>query len=242
MTVLPYKDQQDPKKAQVRQMFNNISPKYDLLNRVLSFGIDIWWRKIAVNRLRAEKPQLILDVATGTADFALETLSLNPKHITGVDISEGMLAVGQEKINARGLQNKISLQVADSENLPFADNHFDAVTVSFGVRNFENLERGMAEMLRVLRPGGSLVVLEFSQPTAFPIKQLYGLYSRTLLPAIGRLISKDDGAYTYLPESAAVFPSGQRFLDIMSKVGYVQHRATPLLFGITSLYHGKKAA
>lgn len=241
MTVVPYKDQQDAKKAQVRQMFNNISPKYDLLNRVLSFGIDVWWRRQAVNMLKPEAPKQMLDVATGTADFALEALRINPDHVTGVDISEGMLAYGAEKLKAKGLEHKISLQVADSENLPFSDATFDAVTVGFGVRNFENLERGMAEMLRVLKPGGSLVVLEFSQPTAFPIKQLYAIYSKTLLPLIGRLVSKDTAAYTYLPESAAVFPSGQRFLDIMHGVGYKQLKARPLLFGITSLYYGKKA-
>jgi len=239
--VLPYKDQKDAKKAQVRQMFNNISPKYDLLNRVLSFGIDVWWRKQAVKLLRPLAPKQMLDVATGTADFALEALSLKPDHIVGVDISEGMLAYGTEKLKERGLEDKISLQVADSENLPFADGTFDAVTVGFGVRNFEHLEAGMAEMLRVLRPGGALVVLEFSQPTAFPIKQLYGIYSKTLLPLIGRMVSKDAAAYTYLPESAAVFPSGERFLGVMRAVGYQNLRARPLLFGITSLYYGTKA-
>ncbi len=240
--VLPYKDQSDSKKEQVRQMFNNISPKYDLLNRVLSFGIDIVWRKMAVNLLRADKPKLMLDIATGTGDFAVEALSLKPDLIIGVDISEGMLVYGQEKLKAKGLEDKIKLQVADSENLPFETGKFDAVTVSFGVRNFENLEKGLGEMLRVLRPGGSVVVLEFSQPTVFPVKQVYGWYSKTLLPFVGKRISKDAGAYTYLPESAAVFPSGDRFLEIMAKTGYNELKAKPLLFGITSLYYGKKPA
>lgn len=241
-TIVPYKGQTDSKKEQVRQMFDNISPKYDLLNRVLSFGIDIWWRKQAVALLKKDNPKQILDIATGTGDFALETLSLKPDHITGVDISAGMLAYGREKIKAKGLEGKITLQQADSENLPFDEGRFDAVTVSFGVRNFQNLERGLGEMLRVLKPGGAVVVLEFSQPKAFPIKQLYGFYSATLLPFVGKLISKDKAAYDYLPESAAAFPSGDRFLEIMAKVGYNQLKAKPLLFGITSLYYGKRPA
>ncbi|WP_027001360.1 bifunctional demethylmenaquinone methyltransferase/2-methoxy-6-polyprenyl-1,4-benzoquinol methylase UbiE [Hugenholtzia roseola] len=240
MTVLPYKDQELNKKKQVAQMFDNISPKYDLLNHLLSAGIDIAWRKKAVRLLSAAQPKKMLDIATGTADFALEALSLQPDHIMGVDISEGMLEVGRKKIAERNLEDKISLRLGDSENLPFEDNTFDAVIVAFGVRNFENLEKGLAEMLRVLKKGGTVSILEFSQPQVFPIKQFYQLYSHYLLPAIGKTISKDSAAYTYLPESVAAFPYGESFLQIMQKIGYQQTSCTPLTFGISSIYMGKK--
>ena len=241
MTVIPYKDQTASKKDQVAQMFDNISNNYDLLNRILSGGIDIIWRKKAISYLKSERPQFILDVATGTADFAIEANKLlKPKKIIGVDISAGMLSYGQEKINKLGLQNTIELKLGDSEKLPFDDNTFDAVTVSFGVRNFENLEKGLADIYRVLKKGGSLVVLEFSQPKAFPIKQFYSFYSAQILPRIGKTISKDTSAYTYLPESVAAFPYGQDFLEIMQKVGFVFTRNETLTFGISSIYYGKK--
>lgn len=240
MSVVPYKNQPDGKKAQVATMFNNISRRYDLLNHVLSMGIDILWRKKAVRMLQKEQPRQILDIATGTGDFALETLSLKPKQVIGVDISEGMLAVGREKMKKKGVEDIIQLQLGDSENLQFADNSFDAVIVAFGVRNFENLEKGLAEMLRVLRPGGTVSIIEFSKPEHFPFKQLYNGYFKFILPVIGRLISKDKAAYTYLPESVQEFPYGDRFLTILEKTGFQKTTCIPLTFGISSIYTAKK--
>lgn len=240
MAVVPYKDQDENKKQQVATMFNNIAGKYDFLNHFLSAGIDIVWRKKAVSLLRAEKPKLVLDIATGTADFAIETLRLNPDKIVGVDISEGMLAVGREKLSKRGLGQKIELQYGDSENLPFADNSFDAITVAFGVRNFENLAKGLAEMNRVLKPGGMAVVLEFSKPRSFPMKQLYQFYFKNILPVVGKIVSKDNAAYTYLPESVQAFPDGQDFINIFKEVGFKSIQWHSLTFGISSIYTGKK--
>jgi demethylmenaquinone methyltransferase / 2-methoxy-6-polyprenyl-1,4-benzoquinol methylase len=238
--VVPYKNQSNSKKEQVAQMFDNISGKYDLLNHLLSGGIDVLWRKKAIRLLKSEKPRRILDIATGTADFALEAMTLNPEKIIGVDISEGMLAHGRDKIRRRHLSDKIELLTGDSENLAFADNSFDAVIVSFGVRNFENLEKGLSDMLRVLRPGGMCVILEFSKPKKFPYKSLYNFYSSRILPAIGNTISRDQAAYTYLPESVAAFPEGNDFLSILSKTGYTQTQWISLTFGICSIYTGKK--
>ncbi|PWJ43407.1 bifunctional demethylmenaquinone methyltransferase/2-methoxy-6-polyprenyl-1,4-benzoquinol methylase UbiE [Sediminitomix flava] len=240
MAVLPYKDKEASKKEQVADMFNNISPKYDLLNRLLSVGIDIIWRKKAVKLLKKEQPKLILDVATGTCDFAIEALSLNPDKIIGVDISKGMLAEGQKKLEKKNLTNKIELKLGDSERLPFEDNTFDAVTVAFGVRNFENLEKGLADINRVLKPGGTAVVLEFSQPEYFPFKQIYNFYFKNILPFVGNLISKDQSAYTYLPESVEAFPYGEAFNKIMTKVGFQSVLCKTLTFGISSIYVGKK--
>ena len=220
MAVVPYKDQNNDKKSQVATMFNNIAGKYDFLNHFLSAGIDIIWRKKAISLLAPEKPKLILDIATGTADFAIEALRLNPHKIVGVDISEGMLAVGREKLAKQGLSDKIELKYGDSESLPFQDNTFDAITVAFGVRNFENLEKGLADMYRVLKPGGTAVVLEFSKPRSFPMKQLYQFYFKNILPVVGKIVSKDNAAYTYLPESVHAFPDGQDFLHIYEKVGF----------------------
>lgn len=221
-------------------MFNNISGKYDFLNHFLSVGIDILWRKKAIKLLKPYKPQYILDVATGTGDFAVEALSLNPVHITGVDISEGMLAHGREKMEKRGLTHKISLQSGDSENLSFAAESFDAVTVAFGVRNFENLELGLANIYRVLKPGAPLVVLEFSKPKAFPIKQIYNFYFNFTLPFIGRLVSGDSSAYTYLPQSVSAFPEREKFIEILHKTGFSKCRHLPLTFGVSSIYIGEK--
>ncbi len=240
MTVVPYKDQSKSKKEQVAQMFDNISPKYDLLNRVLSMGIDISWRKKAIKMLSKEQPKLILDVATGTADFALEALSLQPEKIIGVDISEGMLNLGKEKIAKMNLSHKIELQMGDSERLLFADETFDAVIVSFGVRNFENLEKGLQDIYRVLKRGGTLIVLEFSQPQGFIFSRLYHFYSKYILPTVGRIVSKDSAAYTYLPESVKAFPFGKDFLAIMEKVGFTNTEVKELTFGISSIYKGKK--
>lgn len=238
--VTPYKKDDATKKEQVAEMFDNIAPKYDFLNHVLSMGIDILWRKKAIRLLKPYQPKQMLDIATGTGDFAIEAISLNPDKIVGADISRDMLAVGVEKIKKKGLQDKISMQYGDSENLPFEDNNFDAITVSFGVRNFENLEKGLGDMLRVLKPGGAVAIIEFSKPQNFPIKQLYNFYFKNILPGIGRVISKDARAYTYLPESVDAFPYGKAFTDIMSSVGYSNIKVYPLTFGIASIYMGEK--
>ena len=239
-TVLPYKDQPEGKREQVATMFDNISPKYDFLNRLLSLGIDVYWRKRAIALLKPAQPKYILDIATGTADFAIEALKLNPDKIIGVDISEGMLAFGREKLKKRGLDNKIELRTGDSQKLQFADDSFDAVMASFGVRNFENLERGLADMHRVAKPGGTVLVLEFSSPRKFPFRQLYDFYSRHVLPFVGKTVSKDDSAYRYLPESVRAFPDGKRFTDVLEKAGFVHTRSIPLTFGVCSIYMGRK--
>lgn len=240
MEVVPYKQDQSGKKQQVARMFNSISGNYDFLNHFLSLGIDISWRKKAIKTLADLKPKAILDVATGTGDFAIQAMTLSPEKIIGVDISEGMLAVGKEKMKARGVDQIIDLRYADSENLPFEENKFDAAIVAFGVRNFENLERGLAEMHRVIKPGGKVVILEFSKPRAFPFKHLYNFYFKFVLPKIGRLISRDPAAYTYLPESVQAFPDGEDFTALLNRVGFNQTTCKPLTFGISSLYTGTK--
>jgi len=240
MTVIPYKSEIGSKKDQVAKMFNNISGNYDFLNHFLSAGIDVVWRKKAVALLKESKPKFILDVATGTGDFAIEALQLNPEKIIGVDISEGMLEIGRKILTNRGRNDTIQLINGDSENLPFEENKFDAAIVAFGVRNFENLEKGLTEIKRVLKPGGKLVVLEFSKPNRFPFKQLYSFYFKVILPVIGRLVSKDKAAYTYLPESVDAFPDGQNFTNILLKVGFTNTTCKPLTFGISSLYSGVK--
>ena len=240
MSVVPYKDKDGSKREQVAEMFDNISPKYDLLNHVLSGGVDIYWRKRAIKLLRKKQPKVILDIATGTGDFAIEALSLKPEKIVGVDISEGMLAVGRKKITKIGKQNIITLQTGDSESLSFTDNYFDAVIVSFGVRNFQNLLAGLTEMNRVMKPDGTCVVVEFSKPKSFPFKQLYNGYFKYILPLIGKTISKDSSAYTYLPESVQAFPDGDAFLEIYTKAGFKNTKCIPLTFGICSIYIGYK--
>lgn len=240
MEVLPYKEQQGGKKEQVATMFNNISKKYDFLNHFLSLGIDILWRKKAIKLLKKDQPKLILDIATGTGDFALEALELNPDKVIGVDISEGMLEVGKQKMIKKGVQDRIEMQLGDSEKLLFEDDKFDAVIVAFGVRNYENLKKGLTDMRRVLKPGGKTVIVEFSKPTKFPMKQLYNFYFKYILPVIGRLVSKDNAAYTYLPESVESFPDGERFEKILSEVGYKNTECIPLTFGISSIYIAQK--
>jgi demethylmenaquinone methyltransferase/2-methoxy-6-polyprenyl-1,4-benzoquinol methylase len=240
MSVVPYKNSTSSKKEQVAEMFDNISPKYDLLNRLLSLGIDTIWRKKAINTFKGRDIKMLLDVATGTGDLAIEAMRLKPERIIGIDISEGMLAHGREKLKKLGLDNVIELRVGDSEQLLFADNMFDGVMVSFGVRNFENLDQGLEEIFRVLKPGGMLMVLEFSKPTVFPVKQLFGLYSKYILPRVGKAISKDSAAYGYLPESVAAFPYGAAFLDRMRKAGFTNLKCKPLTFGISSIYTGEK--
>lgn len=239
--VTPYKDKNATKKEQVADMFNNISKTYDFLNHFMSLGIDILWRKKAIRELEKSKPQLILDVATGTGDFAFEALGmLNPEKIIGVDISAGMLEVAEQKIQKRGLSAKFEVRLGDSEKLLFEDNTFDAITVAFGVRNYENLEKGLSDMFRVLKPGGKIVILEFSKPQAFPVKQLYNFYFNSVTPAIGKIFSKDNSAYKYLPESVAAFPDGKNFLQLLHRVGFAETKYQPLTFGISSIYTGVK--
>lgn len=240
MTVVPYKDQATGKKQQVAHMFNSISPQYDFLNHLLSLGIDIHWRKKAIKMLRQNPPATILDIATGTGDFALEAMKLNPKKIIGLDISDGMLDVGRAKIRSRGWDQTIDMVNGDSENLPFAENNFDAVIVAFGVRNFENLEKGLSEMRRVLKPGGRVVILEFSKPRHIVMQFFYGFYFRAILPLIGRLFSRHRTAYTYLPESVKAFPDGNDFLAILKKIGFQNTSCQPLTFGVSSLYYAQK--
>jgi demethylmenaquinone methyltransferase/2-methoxy-6-polyprenyl-1,4-benzoquinol methylase len=234
--VKPYKDAQSSKREQVEQMFDSIAPKYDFLNRFLSMGIDQIWRKKAINSLKEVNPKQILDVATGTADLAIAALKLNPDHVTGIDISNQMLQVGRDKISNKALNGKITLQQADSANLPFEDNKFDAITVAFGVRNFEFLQQGINQMYRVTRKGGKLAVLEFSKPKSFPFKQLYNFYFKYILPGWGGLISKSKTAYTYLPESVEHFPEGENFAAYLKNAGYNNIKIQPLTFGICTLY------
>ena len=239
--ITPYQSETATKKEQVATMFNNISGTYDFLNHFMSLGIDIIWRKQAIKELKSIKPRIILDVATGTGDFAFEALKiLKPEKIIGVDISRGMLDIAEQKIAKRGLGDKFGVKLGDSEKLPFTDNEFDAVTVAYGVRNFENLEVGLADIQRVLKPGGKVVVLEFSKPKAFPIKQLYNFYFNYITPGIGKLFSKDARAYSYLPESVAAFPDGKSFVALMDKVGFKHTKHRPLAFGICSIYTGVK--
>ncbi len=240
MEVVPYKNEHTAKKEQVAEMFNNISTKYDFLNHFLSLGVDRVWRRKAINHLIDLQPKSILDVATGTGDFAIQALKLNPEKIIGIDISEGMLKVGLEKIKKKGLENKVELHSGDSENIPYEDNKFDAVIVAYGVRNFENLEKGLSEMYRVLRSGGKMVVLEFSKPVLFPFKQLYNFYFQFVLPKIGKTVSKDNAAYTYLPESVKAFPDGDEFIYKLQNVGFKQAVCNPVTFGISSIYIAKK--
>jgi demethylmenaquinone methyltransferase/2-methoxy-6-polyprenyl-1,4-benzoquinol methylase len=240
-TVTPYSDTNATKKQQVATMFNNISKTYDFLNHFLSLGIDIIWRRIAIRELSEIKPKHILDIATGTGDFAFEAISiLKPEKITGVDISEGMLSIAAEKIKKRGLENIFKVELGDSEKLLFDNDTFDAVTVAYGVRNFENLELGLKDMLRVLKPQGKAVILEFSKPRRFPIKQLYSFYFHYITPAIGNFFSKDNSAYKYLPESVKNFPDGDAFINLMQKVGYRNTKCRVLAFGICSIYTGIK--
>ena len=238
--VVPYKEDSSAKKQQVARMFDSISGRYDFLNHFLSLGIDILWRKKAISLLRDLQPKIILDVATGTGDFSIEALSLKPEKIIGVDISEGMLEVGRRKMRKKKIDSIIELRLGDSENLPFTDNFFDAVIVAFGVRNFEDMKGGLTEMLRVVKPGGKVIVLEFSRPSKFPMKQLYSVYFTTILPLIGRWVSRDQAAYRYLPESVQAFPDGKDFVKILSDIGYKDPQCNSLTFGISSLYWGTK--
>ena len=240
MTTVPYNNPKQSKKDQVEEMFDNISHRYDLLNHLLSMNVDKVWRKRAINKLKPYNPKSVLDVATGTGDFAIAATKIENVKVTGVDISEGMLEVGRRKIEKRGFSNVIDLIKADSESLPLHENNFDAVTAGFGVRNFETLEKGLAEILRVLKPGGIFIVLEFSKPKKSPFKQLYYYYFKNILPLVGRLISKDHRAYTYLPESVDEFPNGKDFTTILEAVGFVNCKCFPQSFGIASIYEAQK--
>ena len=239
MEVKPYQEETG-KKEQIEKMFDSISGRYDFLNRFLSLGTDIYWRKLMVNRLRKKQPKNILDIATGTADVAIAMRKISPEQIIGLDLSEGMLEIGREKVKKKGLGNLIQLVKGDSENLPYQENTFEAVTVAFGVRNFENLLKGLSEMNRVMKPGGKVVILEFSRPTIFPVKQLYDFYFRYFCPWWGKLISKDDSAYRYLYESVNAFPEGNSFLEVAQKAGFKELKAERVTFGIVSLYTGVK--
>jgi len=238
--IKPYKDSKLGKKAQVAQMFDTISTQYDGLNRIISFGIDSSWRRKVEKLVVANKPKKIIDLATVTGDLAIQLSHFPDTEIVGLDISNGMLEVGRKKIAEKKLSERIKMVLGDSEKIPFSDAHFDAATVAFGVRNFENLEKGLTEILRVLKPGGVLVVLETSVPTKTPFKQGYGFYTKNILPAIGRIFSKDHSAYAYLSESANNFPYGEAFNNILKKIGFINVRHYPQTFGVATIYHATK--
>lgn len=227
-------------KAYVRSLFDSIAYRYDLLNHLLSGGIDFYWRRRAIRHLENIQPKRILDVATGTADFAIAALRLKPEKVVGVDIAEEMLNYGRTKLAKRGLGSVITLQPGEAENLNFQTGSFDAAIVAFGARNFEHLEKGLSEMHRVLRQGGKIVVLEFSKPASFPFKQLYFFYFRRILPLVGKFLTKHDEAYTYLPETVMKFPEGGTFLDVLSKAGFAATKEERLTFGIATVYEGVK--
>ncbi|KJD35881.1 ubiquinone biosynthesis methyltransferase UbiE [Tamlana sedimentorum] len=240
LKVKPYKNSDLGKKEQVAKMFDTISEDYDGLNRVISFGIDVKWRKKVVQMVATTNPDSILDIATGTGDLAINLAQTSATKIVGLDISSGMLAVGKEKIKKKGLTSKIEMVLGDSENLPFKDNAFDAITVAFGVRNFETLENGLKEILRVLKPGGIFVILETSVPTKTPFKQGYNLYTKNIMPFIGKLFSKDRSAYKYLSESASVFPYGEALNNILHKIGFINVEDFPQTMGVATIYKSSK--
>lgn len=238
--ITPYKESELGKKQQVEQMFDTISGNYDNLNRMISLGTDQGWRRKVLKMVSEEQPETILDIATGTGDLAILLSKSNAKKITGLDLSAGMLEVGKKKIKALNLDNRIEMIQGDSENLPFADNSFDAITVGFGIRNFENLEKGLSEILRVLKPGGIFVILETSVPTKFPFKQGYFLYTQNIMPFMGKLFSKDQKAYKYLSDSAKNFPFGETLNNILRKVGFKDVKHNPQTMGIATIYSSSK--
>ena len=238
--VKPYGIKGKSKKEEVAEMFDNISGKYDFLNHTLSMGIDRGWRKKALKKINIREVQHLLDIATGTGDFAITAKKSGCEKVTGIDISNGMLEVGREKVMKLGMQQSVTLTYGDSEQMPFPDNTFDAITVAFGVRNFEHLEKGLAEMFRVLKSGGTAVVLEFSKPSTFPIKQLYGFYFNHVLPRLGKAVSGDNAAYSYLPESVNAFPEGDAFIEKLKDAGFSNCTTDRVTFGIASIYTGKK--
>ena len=239
--ITPYKDSQDGKKKQVEQMFDNISENYDGLNRVISLGSDIKWRKKVIKMVGDTKPNSILDIATGTGDLAIQFAeSTNAEKIVGLDLSEGMLSIAKKKVSGKPISQKIEFIQGDSEALSFEDNTFDAITVSFGIRNFENLEVGLSEILRVLKSNGIFVVLETSVPSKFPFKQGYNLYSKNILPLIGKVFSKDKVAYKYLSESASTFPHGEKLNNILGEIGFKNVENHPQTFGVATIYKATK--
>lgn len=239
-TIKPY-GSEDEKGEQIEKMFDQIAHSYDKLNHRLSWDIDKWWRRYAINKLKPFAPKTMLDIATGTGDFAiLAARSLQPDKLIGADISEGMMDIGRQKVKALGLDSTISFQREDCLHLSFADNTFDAVTAAFGIRNFQNLDQGLREMCRVLKPGGHLCVVELTTPVHFPMKQLFRVYSNTVLPIYGRLVSKDTNAYSYLTASIAAFPQGERMMEIMSKAGFAKSEFHRLTFGICTMYFATK--
>ena len=238
--ITPYKNSTLSKKEQIAQMFDTISENYDRLNRFISFGIDVKWRKKVLKIVTRSNPKTILDIATGTGDLAILMAQTKAPKIIGLDISAGMLEVGRKKIQDKNLSNTIEMVLADSEEMPFEDSYFDAITVAFGVRNFENLEKGLAEILRVLKPNGVFVILETSVPNKTPYKQGYTFYSKNILPIIGKLFSKDNVAYGYLSESAAAFPYGEALNNILRKIGFIEVKAMPQTFGVATIYSATK--
>ena len=239
--VKPYKNSDLSKKEQVTKMFDTISKEYDGLNRVISFGIDVKWRKKVVKLVGETQPKSVLDIATGTGDLAINLTKTNADKIVGLDISEGMLEVGRSKIAKRNLSKTIEMVLGDSEKLPFEDNSFDAITVAFGIRNFENLEKGLSEILRVLKPSGIFVILETSVPTKFPFKQGYNIYTKGIMPLIGKIFSRDKVAYSYLSESASVFPYGEALNNILRKIGFIKVEDKPQTMGVATIYVASKA-
>lgn len=239
-TVNPYSESDLSKKEQVEQMFDNISGKYDLLNRILSMGIDVRWRKKVVKSVKKANPKKVLDIATGTGDLAIQIAKSTQAQITGFDLSAGMLEVGRKKVTKEKLDDRIEMIQGDAENMPFENNSFDVITVAFGVRNFENLKKGLDEIYRVLKPGGKFIILEFSQPESFPMKQLYAFYSKNILPKIGKQISKDESAYTYLPDSVKAFPYGEEMKKILKNSNFSKSSDKKLTFGIASIYESLK--
>lgn len=238
--VKPYKNSDSTKKEQVTKMFDNISGEYDNLNRVISFGFDVKWRNNVVDFVKETSPETILDIATGTGDLAISLAKTEAKKIVGLDISDGMLEVGRKKIVKKNLNSTIEMVIGDSENLPFESNSFDAITVAFGVRNFEHLDKGLSEILRVLKPKGIFVILETSVPTKTPFKQGYNLYTKYMLPLIGKLFSKDRSAYSYLSESASLFPFGEGLNNILREIGFIEVKDHPQIFGVATIYTASK--
>lgn len=230
------------RKEVVKDIFNDIAPKYDLLNHLLSMNIDKGWRRRAMKYIGEDQKDHLLDVACGTGDFSIAACRAGVRRVTGIDISANMVEIGRKKVRALGLEDRIELRNGDSEQMEFPDAVFDVVTVAFGVRNFEHLTQGLREMRRVLRPGGKVIVLEFSMPERFPMRQLYRFYFRHILPRVGGWISGNKGAYAYLPESVLKFPQGRQFLEIMENCGFPASQQEKLSFGIASLYVGVKPA
>lgn len=239
-TITPYNDSEKGKKEQVAQMFDTISENYDGLNKVISFGTDAKWKKKILQMVKTQNPTSVLDIATGTGDLAILFAETSAKEIIGLDISQGMLDIGKKKIEAKGLESKIQMVLGDGENIPYPDNYFDTITVAYGVRNFENLEKGLNEILRVLKPNGQFIILETSVPTQFPFKQGYYIYTNFIMPTIGKLFSKDKKAYAYLSTSAQNFPFGEALNNILRKIGFINVDDLPQTFGVATIYKASK--